>query len=353
MMAVLVLSAAVCSAGDLPESKAKQIDSLFAPFTGNVPGASVMVIHNGAILYKKAYGFADLEKRVAATTTTNYRLASVTKQFTAMAIMMLAERKQLSFDDPLTRFFPSFPEYGRSIKVRHLLTHTSGLLDYEDLIPAGASLPVLDRDVLRLLVAQNHTYFPPGDAYRYSNTGYAHLAQIVEVVSHMPFAYFLKKNIFEPLGMDGTLAFEQGISTVPDRAYGYTVKDGSVTATDQSLTSSVLGDGGIYSSVEDLYKWDQALYTEKLVRAETLQRAFTSATLNDGKSTGYGFGWEIGTYRGLRTVRHSGHSVGFSTGIARFPDAQFTVLVLTNRSNVETLELADQAAGLFDFGRQP
>src|SRR5262249_4599443 len=152
---------------------------------------------------------------------------------------------------------------------------------------------VHDLDVLNLLKQQTSTYFPPGSEWRYSNTGYAHLALIVEKASGMRFADFLKKHIFEPLKMTGTVAFEEGISAVRNRAYGYTEHDGHFERTDQSTTSAVLGDGGIYSSVEDLYRWDQALYTTKLVRAATLQAAYTPAVLTGGAKTKYGFGWEI------------------------------------------------------------
>src|SRR5271157_4365608 len=152
------------------------IDALFADYDHpNVPGASVMVIREGKVVYRHAYGLADLEAHVAATTATNYRLASVTKQFTAMAIMILAERHRLSFDDSLARFFSDFPAYGKAITVRQLLNHTSGLLAYEDLIPAGRTAQVKDRDVLDMLKLQDHTYFAPGSEWRYSNTGYAHL----------------------------------------------------------------------------------------------------------------------------------------------------------------------------------
>jgi len=348
-LARLAIFCLFCATADAGSAPAKQVDKIFAPYTGDVPGASVMVIRDGAVILKKAFGLANLEDRTPATTATNYRLASVTKQFTATAIMMLSDRKLLSYDDPLTKFFPNFPPYGKRITIRHLLTHTSGMLAYEDLIPQGTTVPLKDRDVLNLLSRQDHTYFAPGAEYRYSNTGYAHLALIVETVSGMPFAQFLRKNIFEPLSMDSTVEYEKGISTVARRAFGYTANGKSFAPTDQSLTSSVLGDGGIYSSVEDLYKWDQALYGEKLVRAGSLEQAFTPARLNDGRAIAYGFGWKIGKYRGLHTVRHSGHTVGFSTAIARFREQRFTVILLLNRSDVDTLQLADQIADMYLF----
>jgi CubicO group peptidase (beta-lactamase class C family) len=324
------------------------IDALFADYDHpNVPGASVIVIQAGKVAYRHAYGLSDVETHVAATTATNYRLASVTKQFTAMAILMLAERHKLTLDDSLVKFFPDYPAYGKAVTVRHLLNHTSGLLAYEDLIPAGRTAQVKDRDVLDLLKQQDHTYFAPGSEWRYSNTGYAHLAMIVEKASGVGFAEFLKKNIFEPLHMSQTVAFEDGISTVAHRAYGYSHHGTGFERTDQSLTSAVLGDGGIYSSVDDLHLWDQALYTTKLVRAETLQQAFTPAVLTSGKPTNYGFGWEIGEFHGVKTVRHGGSTIGFRTEILRMPDRKLTVIVLTNRNEAKPGEIADHIAALF------
>jgi CubicO group peptidase (beta-lactamase class C family) len=323
------------------------IDALFAEYARpNVPGASVIVIRDGKALYRHAYGLADVEAHTAATTATNYRLASVTKQFTAMSILILADRGKLSLDDPLSKFFFDYPAYGKSITVRQLLTHTAGLLEYEDLIPASRTAQVKDRDVLDLLKHQDHTYFAPGSAWRYSNTGYAHLAMIVEKVSGMTFAAFLKQNIFDPLHMSQTVAFEDGVSTVPHRAFGYSLRGSAFERTDQSLTSAVLGDGGNYSSVDDLFHWDQALYTTRLVRAETLQQAFTSAVLTNGKAANYGFGWETGEFHGLKTVRHGGSTIGFRTNILRIPDRKFTVIVLANRNEAKPAEIADSIADM-------
>lgn len=347
----LIVSLTTMRAADI-DKKLAAIDVLFREFDRpNVPGASVMVVQNGKILLQKSYGLADLEKKVASAPNVDYRLASVSKQFTAMAIMILADAGKLSFDDPITKFFPEFPEYGRRIKVRHLLNHTSGLIAYEDLIPPGTTLPVLDINVLRLLETQDHTYFPPGSEFRYSNSGFAFLALIVEKVSGQTYSAFLREHIFRPLGMDGTLAYEQGISAVSHRAYGYTGQnDGSWIKSDQSLTSSVLGDGGIYSSINDLFKWDQALYTTKLVSKKMLEQAFTSGknTLHDNNLR-YGFGWFLSEYRGLRKIWHYGSSVGFSTRLERFPEKQFTVIILANRNEAPLADIPDKIADMFLF----
>jgi CubicO group peptidase (beta-lactamase class C family) len=323
-----------------------QIDQLFADYNKpGSPGASVMVIHGGKVLFAKGYGMADLEAKVPCSTNTNFRLASVTKQFTAMAVMILADRKMLSLNETLPAFFPEFPDYGRRVTVRHLLTHTSGLIDYEDVIPSGTTIPVLDRDVLRLLLRQDHTHFTPGSQFKYSNSAYSLLALIVEVRSGQTFANFLRQNIFLPLKMSQTLAYEQGLSAVADRAYGYTgATHGVFDRTDQSLTSSVLGDGGVYSSVADLRKWDAALYTTKLVRRSTLNLIFTPGPESENPGARYGFGWYIGQYRGLKEIWHSGTTRGFSTRIVRYPDKEFTVIILTNRNEAGLSEIPHRIA---------
>ena len=326
------------------------IDALFKDYNQpGVPGASVIVIRDAKVVYSHAYGLADVEAKTAATTKTNYRLASCTKQFTAMCIMMLAERHKLNLDDRLTRFFPDYPAYGKDVTVRQLLTHTSGLRAYEDLMPKDQTAQLHDIDVLNLLKQATDTYVPPGMEYRYSNTGYAHLALIVEKASGMSFAAFLKKNIFGPLKMHETVAFEEGKSTVRNRAYGYSKKANAVERTDQSTTSAVLGDGGIYSSVDDLMLWDQALYTTKLVSDDMLHQAWTPSILSSGKQSNYGFGWELGEMHGVKTVRHSGSTVGFRTAILRIPEKKFTVIVLANRSEAKPVEIADAIASMILF----
>ena len=328
---MILLFATVAAAPTAPA----QIDAILKDYDrADAPGASVLVALDGKVLYRKAFGLANLEERTPITTATNFRLASVTKQFTATAVLLLAERGELSLDDPLTRFFPGFSKAAHEVKVRHLLGHTSGLFDYEDLIPPGTTVPLKDKDVLDLVGRQDRLYFAPGSQFRYSNTGYALLALIVEKVSGRPFAQFLAKNIFDPLGMAGTVAYEAGISKVARRAYGYSARDGRFARTDQSLTSSVLGDGGIYSSVEDLWRWDQALYGTRLLPAETLAMAFQAGTpTSDQPGSGYGYGWYVASHRGTRKIWHYGETIGFSTYLARYPDKRLTIIMLTNRND--------------------
>ena len=317
-----------------------QVDALMRDYTGEVPGASVLVLRDGEPLVRASYGLADMEAHVPATATTNYRLASISKQFTAASILLLAEDGRLELDDRVRKWLPSLPQAAERVTIRHLLTHMSGLIDYEDVIPETFKPQLHDADVLRLLESQDRTYFAPGSSYRYSNSGYALLALIVERVSGKTYATFLRERIFQPLGMSSTVAFEEGISTVSNRAFGYTQEQGRWDRTDQSQTSAVLGDGGIYSSIDDLAKWDAALYDGRLLRPASLQAAFKPATRTDDPDVEYGFGWRITG----ETLWHSGETMGFRNVIVRYPKRKVTVIVLTNRNEPEPYRLALEIA---------
>ena len=310
-------------------------------YQGAVPGACVAVVHDGAPIVRRAYGLADIENRAAATTATNFRLASITKQFTAAAILLLAEDGRLSIGDSVRRWLP-MPDAADDMVIRHLLTHTSGVVDFEDLIPEGTTAQVHDADVLRLLQAENRGYFTPGARYRYSNSGYALLALIVARASGEDFASFLRNRIFLPLGMRTTVAFEEGVSIVAHRAFGYSATPQGWVRTDQSLTSATLGDGGIYSSVDDLAKWDAALGDDRLLRPASLRLAFQPATPTDDPAVAYGFGWRVTG----ETRWHSGESVGFRNVIVRNLARRLSVIVLTNRDEPQPYRTALTIAGI-------
>ena len=318
-----------------------EVDKVMRDYDGVVPGASLLVIHHGEPVVWRPYGFADLETNIPATPSTNYRLASVTKQFTATAILRLVESGKLSLDDPVKRWLPSLPAAADDVTIRHLLTHTSGLIDYEDVMPDDTKEQLKDADVLRLLESQNTTYFTPGTSYRYSNSGYALLALIVERASGVSFATYLKSHVFAPLGMNDTVAHEAGVSTVAQRAFGYSLVDGKWTRTDQSLTSAVLGDGGVYSSIYDLAKWDAALYDPFYAQA------FVPATKTDEANVEYGFGWRITNVDGERMLWHSGETRGFRNVLLRFPERRLTVVLLTNRNEPAPYATAMKIAKLF------
>ena len=310
------------------------------------PGASVLVSRGSELVFSRGYGIADMTTSTPVTPDTNFRLASVSKQFTAMTILMLCEDGKLSLDDRLPGLIPDFPEYGTSITVRHLLNHTSGLRDYEDMLPAGQAEQVLDRDVLELMRKASGTDFPPGARYRYSNSGYAVLALIVERISGQRFALFLQSRIFEPLGMEASVAFERGVSVVKRRAMGYREENGVFRDSDQSPTSAVLGDGGIYMSTVDYRKWDAALYSDRLVPRDRLAEAFRPGPLCEDRQTTYGFGWMLGEHNGHKVVFHTGETCGFNTCVRRIPDLKLLVVVLANRRGDQAKRLAPEIENL-------
>jgi CubicO group peptidase (beta-lactamase class C family) len=339
-----------------------QIDAVFAPLkSGNTPGAAMLVVHKGKPVFQRGYGVTDLRTLRPIDATTDFRLASFTKQFTAMSIMLLVRDGKMRYDDHLTDFFPDFPAYGKPITVRNLLNHTGGLPDYEDILsrqypnmPDDQIPQIHDAGVLKLLEQQTAAKFPAGSKWEYSNSGYVVLGLIVEKVSGRPFGQFLHDRIFSPLKMNNTLAYEKGKNEVPNRAYGHTKEKDSWRETDQSSTSATLGDGGIYTSVNDLAKWDRALRNHTLLSPSEMQPALMPveptggpAKREDGSSVSYGFGWFLDPYKGHKRMWHDGETMGFRTTIQRFPDDDLTVLILANRTDVNPEELALKVADLY------
>jgi CubicO group peptidase (beta-lactamase class C family) len=324
-------------------------------------------VENGQPVFRRGYGVTDLRTRSPIDSHTDFRLASFTKQFTATCIMLLVHDGKLRYDDHLTDIFPDFPGYGKLITIRNLLNHTSGLPDYEDLLmkqypstPEDKIPQILDAGVLKLVEQQTAGQFPPGSKWQYSNSGYAVLAMVVEKVSGESFGRFLDDRIFAPLKMNKTLAYEKGKNEVPHRAYGHTKQqDGSWRETDQSPTSAVLGDGGIYTSTDDLEKWDRALRQHTLLSEAEMQAALTPVEptagptdFHTGKPVSYGFGWFLDPYYGHRRMHHDGETVGFRTTIQRFPEDRLTIIVLANRADADPEALALKVADLY-FQKKP
>ncbi len=280
-----------------------------------------------------------------------------------MAVMLLIKDGKLHYDDRLTDVFPDFPEYGKSIRVRHLLNHTSGLVDYEDLLqaqypnmPAEQIPQIKDAEVMELLKKCKGPTFEPGLKWQYSNSGYVTLAMIVERVSGKPFGAFLRDRIFLPLKMHDTIAYEKGKNQVKHRAYGHSKKEAGNgwTETDQSPTSATLGDGGVYSSLKDLIKWDKALSQHTLLSEREMEPALSpvkvsgnTITAPDDKPADYGFGWFLNAYKGHPRMWHYGETIGFRSTIQRFVNDKLTIVVLCNRGDVDPTALALKVADLF------
>lgn len=343
-----------CGGGEEPSIRDSEITAKVAALfedwsVGDSPGAAVMVIEDGEILFEGGFGLADIESETPITSQSAFRLASVSKQFTAMAIMILTERGQLDIDDKLTQYIPELARFGDDISIRHLLTHTGGLPDYYDVLEeeVGDSMPDTET-AMEFLAGWGEPLFAAGDRFEYSNPGYEMLALVVERVSGQTFGQFLEENIFEPLGMQSTVVRDSSEPEIPNRVYGYSRKDETFVLNDENILNHIIGSGGIYSPVEDLYLWDQALYTEKLVRRSTLEEAWSEATFNNGEHSPYGFGWGLEPYGALgQRLSHSGGWVGFSTFIVRYPEQNFSIIVLSNLEELNGGRLANQIIDLY------
>ncbi len=347
------------------------------------PGACLMIARHGELLHLEASGLANLQTGTPISDGANFRLASITKQFTASAILLLRQEGKLDLQDPIGKFFPRFPEYGAdSVTVHNLLQHTSGLLDYEDFVQ-GRTEPVLDEDVLDITMQHDHTYFQPGTQFRYSNTGYALLACIVQQLTELSFPEALEKLIFKPTGMEDTLVLHKlRRPAVPNRALGYRrLEDGTITEADQNLTSAVLGDGGVYCSARDYLKWDKALWSGALLPAQVVREMISPGVLepapieeiaegdqvwfpedmnesapemnvcilsggveetgDTGCTIPYGLGWRLETNsQGHQVAYHPGSTTGFNHCVRHLPALGLTTLVLANRTSAGSKELA-------------
>ena len=300
-------------------------------FPADQPGGALLVVIDGKTVYNRGVGLANLETKTPISAETNFRMASVSKQFTAMCILLLEKQKKLSVDDNLLKFFPDFNQkVGKLIKLRHLLTHTSGILDYESLLSSTQKEQVFDNDVLNLLKPQDSTYFEPGTRFRYSNSAFCVLAQVVEQVSRQSYLTFITANIFKPLGMNQTTLYEPK-RTIPNRAMGYARnQDKTIRFSDQSVTSGTKGDGCVYTSLTDYKKWNDALTSGKLINlSEHLKRVNHPI---EGQANGfYGLGWFFTQTNGTaHTFFHSGSTCGFSNCVVRIPEKRTLVVLFSN-----------------------
>ena len=318
-----------------PPNRARAIDKLMTTLyeRGQFNGA-ILVATRGDIVYRKGFGKADVRTAINFTPDTPCDIGSLTKQFTAMAIMILAERKQLSYDDPVSKYIPEFSGASHlgEITIRQLLTHSSGIPDYGDLGIDDSGLN--QSSLIAALLKRDSGLAPPGVKYRYSNPGYALLAVVVQRNSGRRFGDFLSQEIFSPSGMTNTFVYDERSVKRPEMAVGYDM----FGQLDDGAPTAVPGDGGIYSTVNDLFRWDRALYTEKLVHQSTLAEAFTPGRVREGTSA-YGFGWNVGLDGTGKYVWHTGSHAGFRAFIERRLNQQVTVIMLTNVGNSKRLEM--------------
>jgi len=369
----LFLVSFIAASSSFAQSSAKEIsrqmeDAFSGIASSDSPGFAALVKKDGKIIFEQGYGVRDLRTKSKIDARTNFRLASFTKQFTAIAAMLLVRDGKLRYEESVTNIFPEFPAYGKTITVRNLLNHTSGLPDYEDLMDQvektkgpmwSPEKQIHDAEVLQLLEKESRGKFAPGTKWEYSNSGYVVLGLIVAKVSGNPFGEFLHDRIFAPLKMNHTLVFEKGKNEVANRAYGHAKKENVFVETDQSSTSATQGDGGIYSNLEDLAKWDDALRNHTLLSEKEFLPAITPTQLPSGAesklaedvpeslrghASAYSFGWFLNFEDPHPLMWHYGDTMGFKTAIFRYLADNVTVILLCNRTDLDQGALTLKAA---------
>jgi CubicO group peptidase (beta-lactamase class C family) len=332
---------------------AKKVDELFAAWSKpDHPGCAVGVLRDGKMLYSHGYGLADIEHDAAITPATVFHVASVSKQFTAMAIHLLAQDGKLSLDDDVRKYLPELHDFGRTITIRHLLHHTSGLRDQWDLLLlAGWRMGdvITEQDILDLVWRQKELNFAPGAEHQYSNTGYTLLAVIVHRVSGKTLREFTDERMFKPLGMTHTHFHEQYGSLVQGRAYSYIPLPDAGPGKYRSiaLSYSNVGATSLFTTVEDLARWEENFHTGQVGGKALLGSMQMKGVLNDGSEIAYASGLMIGDYRGLKIVEHSGGDAGFRTQLLRFPDQHFSAIVLCNAGEANPWLLSRNVADIY------
>lgn len=339
-----LLLPAVLHAQDVP---AARIDSIFAPWDRpGSPGCALGIVRDGRLVYTHGYGSANLDYELPNGPAMVYYAGSVSKQFTAAAIALLAEERRIALDDDVRRWFPELPDYGRPITVRHLIHHTSGLRDIYVLMDlAGIRLEDVfsDEEAIALIARQKELNFLPGDDYLYSNSGYFLLAQLVERVTGESLRVYADERIFRPLGMAHTHFHDRPGHIVRNRAISY-MPDGDGFRVSYLGNFDKIGAGGLYTTIEDLLRWDRNFYTRTIGGPLFLETLHTRGVRTDGDTLTYAFGLTLSEHRGLRTVRHGGSMMGFKADLVRYPDERFSVLTLCNLGTIDPGALADRVA---------
>jgi len=361
---VAIIAAALSASAPLPEHASGQayrqtdltarVDELFAQWdTEGSPGAAVGIFQDGQITYARGYGVANLDYGIPLGPQSVLRIGSISKQFVAMCIAILAEQGKLSFDDDIRTYLPEMPDYGEPVTIRHLLHHTSGIREYLTLVtligkPEGSGFGYTTRELVDLLARQQELNFSPGDRFSYTNSGYFLLAEIITRVSETKASAFAQENVFDPLGMNSTRFYDDPDAIIQNQAMGYSPKrDGGYRL--DILRSEVIGDLGVITTVEDLLRWDNNFYDNQLGAGtqELIETMFTRGRTDDGEELSYALGLEFGSYRGVRTISHGGSAVGYVAEFLQFPDHRFSIVILSNSSSFRPGRLARQIADLY------
>ena len=331
-----------------------RVDELFAQWDKeSTPGATIGIYQDGETVYAQGYGTANLDHNIPLNPGSVLRIGSISKQFMAMCVAILAEQGHLSLDDDIRLHLPEMPDYGKPVTIRHLLHHTNGIREYLALVslagkPEGGVLGYTAKELVEMLARQRALNFEPGSQFSYTNSGYFLLAEIVTRVSGMKASAFALQNVFEPLGMTSTQFYDNRNAIIPNRAFGYSPKPGGGYSLD-ILRSDVIGDLGVITTVEDFLEWDQNFYKNSLGAGtdDLINTMFTRGHTNDGEELAYALGLTFGSYRGLNTMGHGGSAVGYRAEYLQFPDQRFSVVILSNVSSFQPGVMAQKVADLY------
>ena len=327
-----------------------QIDSIFKDFNDlKKPGATVAVVKNQKIIFKKGYGSANLEYEIPNSPSTIFHIASVSKQFTVFSILLLEKEGKLSFDDDIRKHIPEVPDFGQTITLRHLASHTSGMRDQWTLLSmAGWRFDdvITKEHILKLVSQQKELNFNPGEAYNYCNTGFTLLAEVVARISGKSFAEFTEENIFKPLNMTNTLFYDDHEKIVKNRAYSYH-SAGNNSYKKSILNFANVGATSLFTTVEDLALWSMNFSSYIVGNEDIIDKMNTLAVLNNGDTFGGAYGQFINTYKGLNQIQHSGGDAGYRSYLGRFPNQNFAVMVFSNLAQSNPSNLALQVADLY------
>jgi len=331
------------------EIKPEQIDRIFFRWNNtDSPGCALAIIQNGRIIFQKGYGMANLELNVPIAPASVFYSGSVSKQFVAFCIALLYQEGKLDIKDNIQKYLPEFPDYGSPITIENLIYHTSGIRDYLSM-ESIAGIPIgnyHEEDVLKLITAQKELNFLPGERYLYSNSGYFLLAVIVKRASGKSLRQYAHAKIFQPLGMFSSNFHDDYRRLIKNRASGY-FPSGKDQYTNFLSTFDCVGSGGLFSSVEDLYLWDQNFYHNKVGGKELFKLMHATGTLNSGEKINYAFAIQVGSYKGFKSVSHGGALGGYRAGYLQFPEQNFSVICLANLSSINAMDLCQQVADIF------
>jgi CubicO group peptidase (beta-lactamase class C family) len=333
-------------AQNLPDSMTRKIDSIFRSFTSSTPGCAVAIVKDGAVIFQKGYGQANLEYSIPIVPGTIFHIASESKQYVAFCMLLLEKEGKLSIDDDIRKYLDYVPEFGQKITIRHLIYHTSGLRDQWQLLAnAGWQLDdvITQQHVVKLVSKQKTLNFTPGDEWMYCNTGYTLMAEIVKKVSGLTLREYTHKNIFQPLGMKDTHFHDNYQEIVPGRAYSYNLVPGKGFQ-HAVLSYSIVGATSLFTTVLDEAKWLNNYETGAVGGKDLIEKMYQLGSLNDGRKLTYAFGLNIGKHKGWKQIGHGGGDAGFRTFACRFPEKKLGIVVFSNSGLTNPLGLTNQVA---------